>query len=604
MATALAKIEEVEAEIARTQKNKATMGHLGLLKAKLAKLRRELLAPPKASRGCQGGSGGGEGFDVTKTGDARIGLVGFPSVGKSTLLNKLTNTESEVAAYEFTTLTCIPGVIYYKGAKLQLLDLPGIIEGAHDGKGRGRQVIAVARSCNLILIVLDATKPATVKRLVEHELEGFGIRLNKRPPRISFRKRDKGGISLTSAVQSSSLDIETVKAICSEYRVHNADITLREDATADDLIDVIEGNRKYVPAIYVINKVDCISEEEVELWGQLPNAVLISGDLEWNLGGLLEMIWEKLNLIRVYTKPKGEPADFEAPVILRNDKKHCTVESFCNKLHKNIMKEFKYALVWGNSVKFNPQKLEIWPSWQLVEMKLLKYSSVPRTLCCIRSFHNNSRNPEVSEEKIEDDKGESIARKYSVFGESDLIGKDNKHSWKVLFPRSKYEATTLGSVERIYLEKLDESERLGGKKPTNVVTDTSQWESLSPYQSPLVQAQNFPRRLGSELSRAFDCGSLYNYFGSEEVITEASPRKEITAAVPNKISNLSEEYWYYCCTHEEDILSSREFPSLKVETQAISDRIIPDVFSAVEKYNMLYSEKKGCDEKNDSEEKF
>jgi len=351
MSTVLAKIEEVEAEIARTQKNKATMGHLGLLKAKLAKLRRELLAPPK------GGGGGGEGFDVTKTGDARIGLVGFPSVGKSTLLNKLTNTESEVAAYEFTTLTCIPGVIYHKGAKLQLLDLPGIIEGAKDGKGRGRQVIAVARSCGLILIVLDATKPATVKNLIEHELEGFGIRLNKRPPQITFRKRDKGGISLTSAVQNTNLDIETVKAICAEYRVHNADISLREDATADDLIDVIEGNRKYIPAIYVINKVDCISEEELDLWARLPNSILVSGDLEWNLDGLLEMMWEKLNLIRVYTKPKGEPADFEAPVILRNDRKHCTVEAFCNKLHKSIMKEFKYALVWGSSVKFNPQKV-------------------------------------------------------------------------------------------------------------------------------------------------------------------------------------------------------------------------------------------------------
>ena len=69
-------------------------------------------------------------------------IAGFPSVGKSTLLTNLAGVYSEVAAYEFTTLTTVPGVIRYKGAKIQLLDLPGIIEGAKDGKGRGRQVIA------------------------------------------------------------------------------------------------------------------------------------------------------------------------------------------------------------------------------------------------------------------------------------------------------------------------------------------------------------------------------------------------------------------------------------------------------------------------------
>ena len=84
--------------------------------------------------------GAGEGFEVQKYGDGRVALIGFPSVGKSTLLSQLTGTESEAAAYEFTTLTCIPGVIHYKGTKIQLLDLPGIIEGAAAGKGRGRQV--------------------------------------------------------------------------------------------------------------------------------------------------------------------------------------------------------------------------------------------------------------------------------------------------------------------------------------------------------------------------------------------------------------------------------------------------------------------------------
>lgn len=65
---------------------------------------------------------------------------------------------------------------HFQGAKIQLLDLPGIIEGAKDGKGRGKQVIAVARTCGLILIILDCMKPLIHKRIIEKELEGFGIR--------------------------------------------------------------------------------------------------------------------------------------------------------------------------------------------------------------------------------------------------------------------------------------------------------------------------------------------------------------------------------------------------------------------------------------------
>ena len=112
------------------------------MKAKLAKLKAEVLLGDKSS----GGGAGVPGFDVTKSGDTRVGLVGFPSVGKSTLLTVLTGTFSEVAAYEFTTLTAIPGVIHYRGAKIQLVDLPGLIEGAKDGKGRGRQIIGVSVS--------------------------------------------------------------------------------------------------------------------------------------------------------------------------------------------------------------------------------------------------------------------------------------------------------------------------------------------------------------------------------------------------------------------------------------------------------------------------
>jgi uncharacterized protein len=146
------------------------------------------------------------GFDVARTGVASVGFIGFPSVGKSTLMSRVTGQHSEAAAYEFTTLTTVPGQVLYNGAKIQMLDLPGIIQGAKDGKGRGRQVIAVAKTCHLIFIVLDVNKPLTDKRVIEQELEGFGIRINKEPPNITFRKKDKGGINITSTCPLTHID--------------------------------------------------------------------------------------------------------------------------------------------------------------------------------------------------------------------------------------------------------------------------------------------------------------------------------------------------------------------------------------------------------------
>lgn len=96
-------------------------------------------------------------------------------------------------------------------------------------------------------------------------------RLNKEPPNLSFRRKDKGGINLTSTINNTNLDLDTVKAICGEYRIHNADINLRYDATADDLIDVIEGSRVYIPCIYVVNKIDQITLEELEILDKLPH---------------------------------------------------------------------------------------------------------------------------------------------------------------------------------------------------------------------------------------------------------------------------------------------------------------------------------------------
>ena len=146
------KIKDIEDEIQKTPYNKATSHHIGKLKAKLSKLKEESIQ--RSSSGTKG-----QGFHVKKSGDATVVLVGFPSVGKSTLLNELTNAESKVGAYQFTTLDIVPGVMEYKNAKIQVFDIPGIITGASTGKGRGREILSVARTAELIVVVLDVLNP-------------------------------------------------------------------------------------------------------------------------------------------------------------------------------------------------------------------------------------------------------------------------------------------------------------------------------------------------------------------------------------------------------------------------------------------------------------
>lgn len=85
--------------------------------------------------------------------------------------------------------------------------------------------------------------------------------MNKEPPDVTFRKKDKGGLNYQEMVPQSSMTQQTCLQILREYKIHNADVILKQDVTVDEFIDVVEGNRKYMPCLYVMNKIDQLTIE-------------------------------------------------------------------------------------------------------------------------------------------------------------------------------------------------------------------------------------------------------------------------------------------------------------------------------------------------------
>lgn len=341
------KIKAIEEEISKTSYNKATSHHIGKLKAKISKLKEEQI------KRSSGGSKG-EGFHIKKSGDATAVLVGFPSVGKSTLLNELTNAESKVGAYEFTTLEIIPGIMEYNNAQIQIFDIPGIITGAASGKGRGKEILSVARTADLIIVVLDIFNIKQYDTILR-ELRNVGVRPNETKPDVKIKKTRKGGVHVSSTMPLTHLDEKTIRSVINEYGIHNADVLFRDDVNVDQFIDCIEDNKSYVPMMVLLNKVDLVDRAYLEeVMEQIPGSIPISADKKMNIDALREEIFDRLNLVRVYLKPQGRKADMEDPLVI---KKGTTVIEACGKLHREFAKNFRHAKIWGTSVKFPGQKV-------------------------------------------------------------------------------------------------------------------------------------------------------------------------------------------------------------------------------------------------------
>lgn len=368
MSTIEEQIEAVEKEIRETPYHKGTEHHIGMLRARLSRLKDRLIDSESHGKG-----GGGVGYAVKKQGDATIVLVGPPSVGKSTLINKLTNAKSKVAPYAFTTVSVIPGMLVYNEARIQILDVPGLIKGAEEGKGRGREVLSVVRGCDLLALITDINDVEAFERITK-TLYKNGVRINEDKPKVLIEKKLGGGLLIHTNIKQE-LSIETIKEVARELGIKNAEISINEKITTDRLIDSFSQSRVYIPAIYILNKIDLKPNKNYRIhyndtyhYSYSKNIVGISAENNHNLEELLKLIWEKLEFITVFLVHPDEEPGINNPIVM---KKGNTLKDVAKEIGNDFLESKKGAKIWGPGSKFPEQEVSL--STSIVEGMQIQY---------------------------------------------------------------------------------------------------------------------------------------------------------------------------------------------------------------------------------------
>ncbi|EKE05644.1 MAG: hypothetical protein ACD_19C00187G0032 [uncultured bacterium] len=344
MADIAAQIEEIEAVLRKTPHHKATNGFIGAMRAKIARLKDK---QSLASFAGKEGSGNSSGYAIKKQGDATIVLIGPPSAGKSTLINLLTNAESKVAAYAFTTVSVIPGMLKFRDGYIQILDVPGLIEGASIGKGRGREVLSVARGADLLVIMTDPERLKFFDSILI-ELEKAGIRINKKRPDVRVEKELAGGLTIVSNIKQD-YPLTDVEGIAKEFGIKNGRLILREKVTIEQIIDVLSERIVYKKAIFVVNKADQVTETH-----RFEDLIYISADKEQGIEELKEIIWQRLKLVTVYLVERNEKPGTNNPVIMQEND---TLIDVARSIGTEFLEGSTLAKIWGNGSKFDGQEM-------------------------------------------------------------------------------------------------------------------------------------------------------------------------------------------------------------------------------------------------------
>jgi len=175
---------------------------------------------------------------------ADAGLVGLPNAGKSTFINKITNTKAKVGDYAFTTLRPQLGVVRHRDREFVLADIPGLIAGAADGAGVGDRFLGHIERCRVLIHLIDVhgKDPVEAMRIVEDELEAYGAGLDDKPRLVALNKIDL-------------VDAELVEAFAGELLAAGADEVFPiSGATGAGIEDLLDAVVDYLPAATVTER--------------------------------------------------------------------------------------------------------------------------------------------------------------------------------------------------------------------------------------------------------------------------------------------------------------------------------------------------------------
>jgi len=251
-------------------------------------------------------------------------------------------------------------MLQYRGANVQILDVPGLIEGAAGGRGGGKEVLSVVRTADLVVFILSVFEIWQYERLDE-ELYANKIRLDQEPPTVRITRKGKGGIDINSP-GDLSLDDDTIREVLRERGVVNADVTIRGDPDIDRLVDGVMDNRVYIPSLVLVNKVDLVDDDyldtvrdDLRSVGIDPDRVVyVSAEADVGLDRLEARLWDALDLIRVYMDKPGRGVDYEEPLIVRQGD---AVGDTLEKLGGSFDERFRFARVTGPSAKHDEQQV-------------------------------------------------------------------------------------------------------------------------------------------------------------------------------------------------------------------------------------------------------